>query len=96
MSLNVIVTEEAYETLEITLDFVREKWGQKTSDKLDAEIRRKLKLIALHPYMYKASSIKTELRKCTVSKQTSFFYEIMKEHILVVYFWDNRQQPIME
>jgi hypothetical protein len=40
MSLNVIVTEEAYETLEITLDFVREKWGQKTPDKLDAEIRR--------------------------------------------------------
>ena len=64
--------------------------------KLKDKIIKVLTQISHQRYIFKASSLAVNLRKGFISKQTSFFYEIHEDHIMVLYFWDNRQQPIIE
>jgi len=51
-------------------------------------------LAAKNPYMFKSSSIKENVRIGLVTKQTSFFYEVHENEIIILFFWDNRQEPI--
>jgi len=44
--------------------------------------------------MFKASAIKTDIQVGSIIKQTSFFYEIQENELIILFFWDNRQEPI--
>jgi len=55
---------------------------------------RKIQLLPKHPFMYKASVFKNNVRKSIISKQNSFFYEIQENKIVILFFWDNRQEPL--
>ena len=96
MKLNVFLTDDAEETLYAVLLFVKLKWGEKAKDKLKKIIVKKLRLIASQPYMFEASSVNNNVRKGHISKQTSFFYEVNDDYIMILYFWDNRQDPIID
>jgi hypothetical protein len=45
--------------------------------------------------MFKASVIDINVRQGFITKQTSVIYEVHQTHILILYFWDNRQDPII-
>jgi hypothetical protein len=51
--------------------------------------------ISNQPYIYKSSNFNDKVRKATITKQCSLFYEINNENIQLSYFWDNRQKPII-
>ena len=34
------------------------------------------------------------VRKATITKQTSVLYQVSKTHIEILFFWDNRQDPV--
>ncbi|MES2112954.1 MAG: hypothetical protein V4577_29665 [Bacteroidota bacterium] len=51
--------------------------------------------MSTQPYMFKASSIDEHVRIAFITKQTSQFYMITDESIHLLFFWDNRQEPIL-
>jgi plasmid stabilization system protein ParE len=82
---------------EITFDnvyqFILEQWGFELAEKLRLHLLNTLKQISEHPFLFQESPIQN-VRKAVISKHTSLFYEVFDDHILLVFFWDNRQQPI--
>lgn len=44
--------------------------------------------------MFKATVIDVNVRIATITKQTSLFYEVKDDHIILLFFYDNRQDPI--
>ena len=34
------------------------------------------------------------VRKAIITKQTSVLYKVNKTHIEILFFWDNRQEPV--
>ena len=72
---------------------VRFKWGVRSAQKLDRQIRACEAQIAVHPEQYPRAAYAVDVRKCVVTKQTSLFYEIKATEILVVAVFDNRQDP---
>lgn len=36
----------------------------------------------------------TEIRKCIIHKDCSMFYRIYDTQIIIIFFWDNRQDPM--
>ena len=44
--------------------------------------------------MYKASVFETNVRKAITSKQNSLFYEIQENKIVILFFWNNRKEPL--
>jgi plasmid stabilization system protein ParE len=82
---------------EITFDavyqFVLQQWGFETAEGFRQQTLKTLNQVSKHPLSFQESSIKN-VRKAIVSKHTSFFYEVLENKILLVYFWDNCQQPL--
>lgn len=94
MSLEILWSDEANEIFDNIVLFIENKWSIRDAENFVIHTNKVLKLIAEQPYMYKAS-INSNIRKALITKQTSVFYEIHNEFIMILFFWDNRQEPIL-
>lgn len=96
MSLPLFWTEEAKETFEIVINFIHQIWGDKQVEKFIQKASKTLENISSQPYIFKSSAIQENVRKGLISKQTSVFYQIESDKIVILFFWDNRQKPIID
>jgi plasmid stabilization system protein ParE len=95
MSLQVFYTPRSKETLASVYDFIQNKFGVNSADKFATKAEKTILLIAEYPFMFKASSIDENVRIGPISKQTSLFYRVTDSSIHLLFFWDNRQEPIL-
>ncbi len=95
MSLEIYFTPRSKQTLTQTYNFIESKFGSKVADKFAAKAEKTISLIALYPYMFKSSTIDENVRIGLISKQTSLFYRITETSIHLLYFWDNRMDPVL-
>jgi plasmid stabilization system protein ParE len=96
MSLPIVYTSEALETLTAIYNFISNKFGVNSADRFVLQAEKTINLIAEFPLMFKASSIDEKVRVGFISKQTSLFYKINSTSITLLYFWDNRQDTIIK
>jgi plasmid stabilization system protein ParE len=94
MSLDVRWTEEAEFTFDHIVSFIQQDWGERPANKFIAKTKRILISISNHPHLFPQSGIEN-VRKAVITKQTSLFYEIFPDRIMLVFFWDNRQDPLI-
>ncbi len=78
-------SDESVHNLEEILDYIKYKWTDKELNNFKNKLRHQLDLIVQNPYMFPASTIKQELRKAVLSKQTTIFYEIYNDIIFLTY-----------
>jgi plasmid stabilization system protein ParE len=95
MSLEIYYTPYSRQTLKQTYNFIENKFGSKIADKFINKAEKTISLIALYPYMFKSSGIDENVRIGLISKQTSLFYRITDTSIHLLFFWDNRMEPIL-
>ncbi|MBD1363363.1 type II toxin-antitoxin system RelE/ParE family toxin [Mucilaginibacter sp. ZT4R22] len=88
-------SDDAKETFDVIVLIIENKWSTRQAGVFIKRVRRVLQMIAMHPEMYKAS-ISADVRQAVISKQTSMFYKVEERSIIVLYFWDNRQEPLFE
>ena len=81
-----------HEEIEL-LEYVVNKFGKDKGKEVYDRIEKVLKEISITPEMYRASGKRKNLRKCFLSKQTSIYYRIDKDHIEVASFRTNRKNP---
>jgi plasmid stabilization system protein ParE len=93
MSLHVLYTEHSKETLTTVYEFIEERFGKKSADQFLIKTEKTIELIAEFPFMFKATSIDVNVRKCVISKQTSLFYRVTETEVHLLFFWDIRQDP---
>ena len=91
---NIVFSITAIETFESIKEQIDNRWGEKYV--LDFEIRtlKVLDLISNSPLVYKGLKVNQNIRKGFIHRNCSMFYEIRNQHIEVLFFWDNRQDPI--
>lgn len=75
-------------------NLIENKWGAKQAEKFLSKTYKTIDLISKQPYLFKVSAIQENVRIGIISRQTSFFYEIQDNKIIILFFWDNRQDPI--
>jgi len=95
MSLQVLYTPDSKETLISIYNFIEEKFGINSANKFVSSAEKTIKLIAEYPLMFKATTIDSNVRIGFISKQTSLFYRVTDNAIHLLFFWDNRQEPIL-
>lgn len=94
MSFVVVWTPEAIETFDIIVELIESKWGFATAQKFVRSANRTINNIIDNPAIF-IGIIDQNIRKAYISRQTSLFYEINGQQIILLYFWDNRQEPIL-
>jgi plasmid stabilization system protein ParE len=94
MSLAVAWTDEAKATFDDTVIQIQAKWGERSVEKFVKAAHKIIHSISNQPYLFKASH-NENVRQAVISGQTSMFYEVHSSHIVILFFWDNRQEPIV-
>jgi len=94
MILELRFTPEAEETFDAVVSQLKADWGDKFVQKFENKVSNSLKRIAVSPYLYPIIVINNSLRKCVLHKNCSMLYKVYEHEVLIVCFWDNRQEPI--
>jgi hypothetical protein len=95
MSFEVRFGPESGITFDAVVQQLHERWGEKTVLQFEAKVRKCIKTLTSNPYLYGIANQEMELRKCVLHKNCSILYKIYETEVLIVAFWDNRQQPLL-
>lgn len=95
MTLAIAWTDDAKATFEYTVNQIESKWGSGTAEKFIRSTNKTIHIISVQPYIFRASFAQN-VRQAFISKQTSMFYEVHSSHIVILFFWDNRQEPFSD
>ncbi|TKB98026.1 type II toxin-antitoxin system RelE/ParE family toxin [Pedobacter cryotolerans] len=93
--MELVFTDKATEMLVSVALFIEEKWNLKEAEKFLLKAYQTFDLLLEHPHIFKASTLDPKIRIGIIAKQCSFFYEIREKEIVILFLWDNRQDPIL-
>ena len=88
---SLVLSQKAEKQLENIFLYVESKFSERIRKELAKKIYDCFKLIENDPELFSFSDQNSSLRKCVVTKKTTVFYQIRKEHIVVVSVFDTRQ-----
>jgi plasmid stabilization system protein ParE len=91
--MQVIWAPEAEETFDAIYTHILNKWGTQPSANFIKKTKKLLKSISVMPNMFPETKF-PNIRKAVIVPQSSLFYEVHSEHIGLLFFWDNRQEPL--
>jgi plasmid stabilization system protein ParE len=91
VSLTVVYTPAAKDTLQYLYTFLTQKFGLRTANKFVVKAEQTIALLANQPLIFKASPFDEQVRIAVLSKNCSLFYRVTDTQLQLLYFWDNRQ-----
>ncbi|WP_439556842.1 type II toxin-antitoxin system RelE/ParE family toxin, partial [Dyadobacter sp.] len=81
MNLPVVWTLEAETGFAEVLRYLEDEWSETEAKNFVYRVKKVIKLIAGFPQMFEASPSNPSVRKATLNKQQSLFYQIEEDHI---------------
>lgn len=94
--MQIIWTDQADETFDQIIAYIKEKFTQKEVDNFVTELYEVLEVIKSHPKLYPVSKIRNykSVRKAVIHPHSNLYYRISsKTTITLITFWDNRSNP---
>ena len=94
MSLALVWSENAELTFDAIVIFIETTWGENSARKFVKPVNQLLLNLSNNPYVFKSTTLESNIRIAFITPQCSLVYKIHTNYIYLLYFWDNRQQPI--
>ncbi len=88
----VFWTPDAERTFDNVIDFILVKWTGKEVKKFTTATTKVIKQMAKNPEIF-VSSESQQIRKAVITKHNSLYYQVKKDSIHLLIFWDNRKDP---
>ncbi|REA60427.1 hypothetical protein DSL64_15060 [Dyadobacter luteus] len=90
----VILSSTAIDSYEAIVEQIHARWGEKVANKFELKAFKTLEILKDKPFVFKEIDNYPNLRKGLVNKNCSFFYEVSSSQVQILFFWDNRQEPL--
>lgn len=85
-------TPHALSELRNTIEYLEQNFTQREIIKLAQKLESIIKLIARHPNLFPRSG-KANIHRAVILKYNSLYYRVKNEHIEILSFFSNRQNP---
>jgi len=95
VSYRLVFTKQAKETYAAIQSQLYSRFGQSVLTKFELKTVKTLDSILSSPLMFKSVADNPNMRKGLIHKNCSVFYEVKADRIEILFFWDNRQDPIL-
>ena len=95
MIFEVVFTKKANETFDAIRSQILERWDEKVVAEFEHRTLKVIDIISRYPFVYQSITIDPGIRKAFIHKNCSLFYKIKDTKIVIIFFWDNRQEPIL-
>jgi len=89
--MQVLVTPRAEQDFDSIVDYISNKWGEATARQFVQKTDEIFKLLKNYPSIGQVE--KGDIRGLQLSPQTRVLYRIREERIIVLAFFDVRQNP---
>lgn len=94
MGLEIIFSDEANETFESIGQQILIRWNENEVNEFRKRAYKVVVIISNSPLIFPAVNNIENIRKAFVHKNCSMFYRVSDTYIEILFFWDNRQEPI--
>jgi plasmid stabilization system protein ParE len=94
MAFNVIFSDEAIETFQSIGQQIQVRWSEKEVNEFRKRAYKVVDIISVYPLIFQAVNKTENVRKAFIHENCSMFYSVNSTHIEILFFWDNRQDPI--
>jgi plasmid stabilization system protein ParE len=84
---------EALTHLDLIVDYLENRWTEKEINKFFKALEKRINLISKNPLSFPVVEQKLDLRRSVLSEQTTIYYQIQSESILIITLFDNRKDP---
>ena len=89
--MKVFLTRRAEKDYELIKDYITQEWGDKTAETFTKKADEIFQLLESFPEMGPVEN--KDIRGFQLSKQTRILYRIRAEKIIILSFFDVRQDP---
>ena len=89
--MQVYVTPRAERNFDSIVDYIKQKWGEKTAKEFVQKVDEIFKLLKNYPLMGKVE--KNDIRGFQLSPQTRILYRIRDNKTIILALFDVRQDP---
>jgi plasmid stabilization system protein ParE len=95
MTLQVVWTDEAIETFEANLNYLRSNWPEDVATRFLHQVDSVVKRLLIHPESYPPGVRSKAYRRARLNKYIVLFYKFQprKKRIILLTFWHSRQNP---
>lgn len=90
---NISWTNEAIDNLDSIIDYLQNRWTEKEISGFFKRLDKRINLISRNPHAFPVVDTRINIRKCVLSEQTSIYYEIKPDVVVILAFFDNRKDP---
>jgi len=93
MALNIYWSKKADEKFDQVLKYLVDEWGENVSRAFVRKVNDFLDIFSEFPEIGTVENAERNIRGFVIVKLLTVFYKIKKEKIIVLNFFDNRQNP---
>ncbi len=86
-------TDEASTNLDLIIDYLTHYWSDKQIRNFYRKLEKRLSVILKNPYTFPQSDVKSNVRRCVLTEQTTIYYEIKSDSIVILSLFDTRKNP---
>ncbi len=89
----LIWSERALEEFDKLQDYLLSEWDEEISKRVLTEIGQTIVRIQNYPEQFPYIKGGKKIRRCVASPQTSIYFQELKDSVVLVSIFDNRQSP---
>lgn len=90
----IVFSEKANSTFLSIQEQLLERWGDDVVIEFEKRTLKIIETISVSPFIYQSTEINLSVRKAVIHKNCSLFYKVSEQKVVLLFFWDNRQEPI--
>ena len=90
---NVKWTDRALHEYDQLIDHLWEDWGEKVTIKVSVKIEKSILRLTQSPGVFAFVNKAKRVQRCVVSNQTSIFFTVSSEFVVILSVFNNRQNP---
>jgi len=91
--MKIFLTKRAEKNYHSIKEYIRNEWGQRTADTFEQKTIAFLDLLEDFPEIGAVEVVEKQIRGFQLTKQTRVFYRTKGEKIIILTFFDVRQDP---
>ena len=93
MALKIKWSKRADKKFDKILDYLLINWGDSVTTQFVRKVYEFLDILSEHPEIGSLENNEKQIRGFTIVKQVNIFYRVKESYIVLLDFFDNRQNP---
>jgi plasmid stabilization system protein ParE len=93
MALKIVWSKRASLKFDQIITYLIDEWSEKSAKQFIGKVFDFLEILSEFPEIGSVENIEKNIRGFTIVKQVNLYYRIKSDKIILIMFFDNRQNP---